>query len=579
MERLGSAAKKAIIIVLFALLCIVALLYGVGVFDFTFIHRDLPISGKGASVIDTPDLPDDDKQMQEQMSNLGVGDNISAINPGFDTSSDTEPVDTGDEEEIKVPYGEEFYPALDAVKKYGYLLSTDSYNRKKTMIAELTFSNPLTRDQVKGKVNTIVDAPLQYEDGGERFYNTEEREEYLFAVQPYMGYILINERQTIEIYRNNGTYVTYCDRSELTPAYVRDTDGNPLFIDSDGNYYYFNEDNLKATVDKNALETDKGLYIDSPADFGESDSELQIYSRYEYVNFRDELDTTDYYILSSVDADLAYSIQKINPHFASKIARNNPRFSEALEAAKKQIEREENPETENILTIDTEELASPDTEADIRTETEITTEANVFTGEPVTVPVTAPETEVITETETEAITETEPETEIETEMEAELTADGILIINRRLYLPRYAYGTADADASSLDYKYAKAYNFREGLAAVVDDDGILRFINEDGEIVIDGVGTKMVTASRYITTEYAEPLCRHTENSKGYLYFDNGLVRVRKLERDYTYKNLIYSDSDVLLYSDGSEFKIPHGFTLIAYSEGVLVELSALSAE
>jgi len=169
MERLGSVAKKAIIIVLFALLCIVALLYGIGVFDFTFIHRDLPISGKGASIIDTSDLPDDDKQMQEQMSNLGVGDNISAINPGFDTSSDTEPVDTGDEEEIKVPYGEEFYPALDAVKKYGYLLSTDSYNRKKTMIAELTFSNPLTRDQVKGKVNTIVDAPLQYEDGGERF--------------------------------------------------------------------------------------------------------------------------------------------------------------------------------------------------------------------------------------------------------------------------------------------------------------------------------------------------------------------------------------------------------------------------
>ncbi|MBR6603010.1 MAG: WG repeat-containing protein, partial [Clostridia bacterium] len=80
-----------------------------------------------------------------------------------------------------------------------------------------------------------------------------------------------------------------------------------------------------------------------------------------------------------------------------------------------------------------------------------------------------------------------------------------------------------------------------------------------------------VTASRYIVSEYAEPLYRNSENSKGYLYFDEGLVRVRKLERDYTFRNLIYSDSDVLLYPDGSEFKIPSGFTLVSYSEGVLV--------
>ena len=204
----------------------------------------------------------------------------------------------------------------------------------------------------------------------------------------------------------------------------------------------------------------------------------------------------------------------------------------SLRALKDRIEEEKRLEEERLtaqLTLESDTLLSPDTEsiADTELSAEISTETAPST-ETETETVTETETEIETETETEPETETETETETEIETEAETETEteletekvtssdpNILIIDRTLSLMRYGFGYPLADPEEIEYKYAKAYGYSEGRAAVVDDDGILRFIDPMGEVVIDGVGTKMVTASRYIVSEYAEPLYRHSENSKG----------------------------------------------------------------
>ncbi len=593
MEGIMRFVKRAACVVFFALVSFAVLAYGIGKFDFIFIKRDLPISGKGNLHIEMPPMTEDDKEIEEQVGNMGIGENISGIiSSGSNENKGDESAEDGDGGEKKPALSDDgYYPTLGQAMSSGYFISTDGYIAdKEHTLAEILLDVEMTRDQVKGKKPVLVDAPVSYEDGGEYFYGTAFSDEYCFSFEVYMGYILMYDEATATMFDRTGKYIVTFGRSEMRPAYARDEDGNPLFIDYEGRYFIVDEYGRPLYSSYVDERDSKGLYYNYRKDLSALDSPLKIFSRYEDVRFIDEINTKDYYIRSSIDPDLAEYIYAIRPSFAETVARSNPRFALALRALKDRIEEEKRLEEERLtaqLTLESDTLLSPDTEsiADTELSTEISTETAPSTEtESETVTVTVTETEIETETETEPETETETETETEIETEAETETEleletekvtssdpNILIIDRTLSLMRYGFGYPLADPEEIEYKYAKAYGYSEGRAAVVDDDGILRFIDPMGEVVIDGVGTKMVTASRYIVSEYAEPLYRHSENSKGYLYFDEGLVRVRKLERDYTFRNLIYSDSDVLLYPDGSEFPLPSGFTLVSYSEGVLV--------
>ena len=590
MEKLVLITKRFAGVFVFAVACFCAVLYGLGKFDFTFIRRDLPILGRSTEIIELPDMSQEDKEIENTVSQMGVGENLSGI-------SSVDKAEESSDSEVKAPIKPENYPTAHEASEKGYVISTNPYSGNEDhVLAELILPIVMTRDQIKGKKTVLLDTPVVYEEGGEYFYAVGEGEDYRFSFETYMGYILANDKNTVAVYNSDGRELYLCGHSELMPAYVRDEEGNPLFIDDKKEYFYLDKDGRKMYSGYDGETHSIGLYFDHGASFGKSDNDLRIYDRPQEVEFIDEIDTSDYYVLSSVDPDLAYWIYILRPDYANKVARYNPRFAIALSEAKERFEEEKRLEEEKkneMLTADTEEVKSPESEtlpaeSGISETETINTES--FDAETSVIPETDVSAEIETETDTETELDLESDTEAETETDTETDTDtetvpadettepltsansNILIIERTLELIRYAYGAADVDyPDSLDYDYAKAYNFSEGRAAVVDDNGILRYINAAGDVVIDGTGTKMVTASRYITTEYAQPLYRHSENSKGYLYFDSGLVRVRKIERDYTFRNIIYSDSDVILYKDGSEFEIPHGYSLVSYSEGVLV--------
>lgn len=137
------------------------------------------------------------------------------------------------------------------------------------------------------------------------------------------------------------------------------------------------------------------------------------------------------------------------------------------------------------------------------------------------------------------------------------------------------YGFVDARGYSRGgYVYSKAYNFSEGVAATVDDKGVVTFRNnalrenhssepytaEDGKAVID---------------IFLEPDTRGIE-SLGFFYFEDGLCRVRRQTVDAEQWNAggkytIYADEDILIKENGSEFATPAGYKVIAYSNGMIL--------
>ncbi|MBQ4575870.1 MAG: WG repeat-containing protein [Clostridia bacterium] len=206
----------------------------------------------------------------------------------------------------------------------------------------------------------------------------------------------------------------------------------------------------------------------------------------------------------------------------------------------------------------------PDTTAPIETtpETVPETTAPVVTEPPVTeVPAIEP---VVTEPE---VTEPPETTEAEAK-EAERAAKR----EERIETNGGLWGYKDAAGNVvIEPQYLKAFNFNSnGLAAVVTADGTQIFINRYNQVILDAYGTIYYHRELYAYDGWYPPEI-YTEDNLGMFYFDSGLVRVRKKIVHYTYDHYILEDVDTLIDASGKTFNIPAGYTLEAYSEGVLL--------
>ena len=183
--------------------------------------------------------------------------------------------------------------------------------------------------------------------------------------------------------------------------------------------------------------------------------------------------------------------------------------------------------------------------------------------------------------------------------------------NRGLYInyPSY-FGKSDSDYQSAyrdgsfgysrgnagvlsGYRYTNAFQFSEGLAATTKTDDILgvdvlsyvdtRFTNKiTGSSSSWNHGPYYNLSGRRVSSTYRLPDSRGIE-SLGFIYFDHGLVRIRRQEYDYyhTFDSLAYdyhghyvlccTDEDLVMKIDGTLYDIPGGFTVKAYSDGVFL--------
>jgi len=140
---------------------------------------------------------------------------------------------------------------------------------------------------------------------------------------------------------------------------------------------------------------------------------------------------------------------------------------------------------------------------------------------------------------------------------------------------KYAYYNYGTDVTG--YRFLQAYNFRNGLAAVTGYDyrNALFFINEYGYGVLSGNRIYYSSYERYVIESWRLPASFGIE-SLGSFYFDHGLVRVRRQMIDQwvyqAYDNIqVISDEDILINTKGKQFPLPAGYTLKAYSCGMIL--------
>ncbi len=134
----------------------------------------------------------------------------------------------------------------------------------------------------------------------------------------------------------------------------------------------------------------------------------------------------------------------------------------------------------------------------------------------------------------------------------------------------YTYGGKTGETA-----YSYAANFSGGYACVIDTTlQELRFMNTAGAYNFDTKKKYVGGYERYVSDRTVLPASFGIE-SLGSLYYSYGYVRVRKQTYDYNAydKNRtisIISDRDALIDTRGNEFAIPPGYTLVAYSDGIL---------
>lgn len=133
------------------------------------------------------------------------------------------------------------------------------------------------------------------------------------------------------------------------------------------------------------------------------------------------------------------------------------------------------------------------------------------------------------------------------------------------------FAVLNSDGEMLtEYAFTKIYAYSEALAAGVNEDGHLVYIDTDGNTVFGEVISYRNTSDRYVDRIYAAPDTMG-EESVGFLYFDGGLVLAREKIVDYVYKENTISDQTTVLKSDGSKLELPSDYNPISSADGVVV--------
>ena len=436
----------------------------------------------------------------------------------------------------------------------------------------------------------------------------------------------------VSIYASDGKFIGIYPGDEVIPAYTRDKNDRPIFY-YNGVYYYLDATNGKFLMsDFNPDLDSRGLYFDYNPDFGKSDNKYQIYSTEQTITETFTFnDTSSSYTRYGVDSRLAEQIYLYYPKFANQIAvmfepgkYYNRLFADELKTVIKKVQSGE-------LTMAPETTVAPETtfapETTVDPETTVEPETTVI-PETTVAPETTIESEttVVTETTIEPETTVEPETAAEPEITEAPAETTHIITDETTAEPPQARtvipGTEDKDENGIpdtltvsisypayrftyraskpaedisketsnkytyneyitqtiswntDFKYARAYNFSESRAYTVDANGIVRIINTSGNSSVylyNKFKANSASGSFYHFEYYTEPFARD-EYMLGHFYYDDGLIRMRVVERRPHKLNTYENDYEVLIDTKGKRSNIvPEGYNLISYSDSILL--------
>jgi len=293
-----------------AFVTVAAIAYQNGVYDIVFIERPSE-STDTADTTDTTETDDlvSDTEPEPESETAAITETsaepVTEATPPEDTTviedtSTVEPVTT------EVPT-EPVSPDLnsDEKKLKAYIASLD--NASELSENGLTVSDDeYTSDFVFGIVNAELTLGEQYSLRNRPIY-THERvqkdsrdvskgftvehtvtgEEARPLVDVYMDYIIVDKGDTCSLLNSDGTVlVADFDIEYYVPAYTRDKSGNALFVAKEQSrynpkntitqYYYVNKNGEFKISYYNDVTDNRGIYVNYPADYAESDSNYSI---------------------------------------------------------------------------------------------------------------------------------------------------------------------------------------------------------------------------------------------------------------------------------------------------------------
>ncbi|MDD4772019.1 MAG: WG repeat-containing protein [Eubacteriales bacterium] len=127
-------------------------------------------------------------------------------------------------------------------------------------------------------------------------------------------------------------------------------------------------------------------------------------------------------------------------------------------------------------------------------------------------------------------------------------------------------------AIEAQYYFASEFN-ENGIAVVADANGKAKLINTYGGTVSDPSGTILYLTERNRRPAFESYYLPDTFGieSLGMFDFDHGLMRIRSCIYDYKEEGELVRDSDILIRPDGTKHIIPQDYTLVGYSDGVML--------
>lgn len=491
-------------------------LYYIGIYDIAFIKR-----------------PDSWERNVEKLTSLFIGDynkdNVTEKENSEDTETPDNKRDTVQSIDLswtlKNPVKEQkinintVFKTDKELEDEGYYLTDGEYNENTCEVGLMTFDFELPEKFTYGSMLQRDWIITEYENGDASTVEETETNVQRPAIYLYMGYVIYDDGgNNLYLLDNGGNVLMEYDPSYI-PAFARDKSGEPLFYKT---YTYYAE--APVSVEVNELGEEVVKETKTVLLTGKKYYSLSYWGNYfienDYVEERDgrglNFDFPSYYGIT--DSNL------------KRVGLLSPKITTFLNGKSAFVNfmnwnyyRNDDPETPNL-----EEVIKKQTEYNA------------------------------------------------------------LPIEERLALK--SEGEAPSDKFNVDEElpYLYAYNYKEDYATVVVDDPEitgedpkyetkeLRVINNNGGVMFNS--RKNFYNSEiddYCSERYLLPLSKG-EASVGHLYFDHGLLRLRKLAYDQfqldEYGDFkVNVDKDVLVYPNGEEFPIPSGYTLKGYSDGILL--------
>ncbi len=549
-------SKRCIPISALCLLLVGAILYQSGVFDIPFITRsEVDLSQNEPSGTQTPsDTIFSDGAVENPNAPTLSDSLIDAINNSSnlsDITGDSRPTDTtGGSDSSSGGKYDSFQPTEDYS---GYKISYTDFSSS-SVLAEITLSDTALPSAVYGgsKIKVEFVSAVDTTDGIP-YSKREFSSATSIAVELYMGYIIIDNGESLTLFSSSGKKLGTFERMYFIPAYTRDSQSNPLFfISSEGyNKYYLFDSSAKAfceAVYNDELEN-RGLYFDYTPDYGLSDNE---YNRYNAI----------------VNCIVEMTPEEAGEYFGFPITTAPDTTAQPETTA---------PETTAEETT-AEETTAEDTTAE-ETTSEGAQEARLLFR--------APRTEILSGYETaKALLLNTKSTANITAISSKhanytLSEDGktvfVEMMERRWafditnYMESEEYKNNPDDKKLSQYfKYYRLYNFQGGLCATVERGGIMSFTNISGENIISRDVEYYGQNNRKLLSSYREPLLKGID-SLGSLYFDRGYVLIRQVDIDSQFTDKLSGDYTYLVDKNGVKFNIPAGYDIVSYSDGVLL--------